>query len=680
MNLKRQLLLVGLMTLMLPWAGCEFIRETESALRELQQDMLGDTARAMASSLSQYVDEFPPASVRGRHGDRIYLHPLASAPVLDGYFDDWPLPVDALATQSGVDGEIAYALGEYGADTFLYVHVRDRSIVYASPQSRSLDDGPTYADRISLVSFDPLTLTLLFAAEAPGPNLTYRQDSLGFQPETRVTMVWQDVPGGYRIEARIPTGLLGDSLGLVVRQTPDSAQAGTLVRTFTGERPGPVARPLPRVAALATPLVRDNMRAIVTDADGWRIVTLGDLSSTHAEAKNVWPLRIYEWLLKPGAAAQLAEPNPRGRETQSYVAAALDGATASNWFRSDVPGRAVAAVATPIERNGAVIGALVLQQTTDAIISQTNAGLSRLINLTLFSTALVVIVLLGFATWLSRRIRHLSVAAEQALQNEQLNSALPSALDSDEIGDLSRSFSSVLQQLGEYNAYLRTLASKLSHELRTPLTIVTSSLENLDQEPLPESSAQYVARARDGADRLRRILRAMSEASRVEELMENATTEPFDLVEVLDSTVRAYRDAYAERQFQYRAGLESAIIDGAPELVVQMLDKLVNNAVEFSATDDEIGIELSRRGDDRVLLAVSNPGPPLPANMHAQLFDSMVSVRGGDDDRHLGLGLYVAKLIATGHGGRIEAENTAGGVRFIVTLPATRDAAAQDSR
>jgi signal transduction histidine kinase len=55
--------------------------------------------------------------------------------------------------------------------------------------------------------------------------------------------------------------------------------------------------------------------------------------------------------------------------------------------------------------------------------------------------------------------------------------------------------------------------------------------------------------------------------------------------------------------------------------------------------------------------------------MRAQLFDSMVSVRGGEGSRHLGLGLYVAKLIAEGHGGHITADNVDGGVRFEVRLP-----------
>jgi signal transduction histidine kinase len=99
-----------------------------------------------------------------------------------------------------------------------------------------------------------------------------------------------------------------------------------------------------------------------------------------------------------------------------------------------------------------------------------------------------------------------------------------------------------------------------------------------------------------------------------------------------------------------------------------MLDKLVDNAVGFSAEGDEIHIGLSiDNGESR--LDVSNPGPPLPERMRTQMFDSMVSMRPGKDNKHLGLGLYVAKLIADGHGGSIRAENIEGGVQFSVLLP-----------
>jgi signal transduction histidine kinase len=231
--------------------------------------------------------------------------------------------------------------------------------------------------------------------------------------------------------------------------------------------------------------------------------------------------------------------------------------------------------------------------------------------------------------------------------------------------------------LGEYNEYLRTLASKLSHELRTPLAIVSSSLENLEHEPLSEASAEYAARAKGGADRLRRILTAMSEASRVEELMEHVQAINFDVHAVLQSTVAAYRDAYPARRFEYVSELDEGIVRGSPELATQMLDKLVDNAADFSADNDiiEVGLEHS---ETSLTITVTNPGPALPEQMRSQLFDSMVSVRSGDSDQHLGLGLYVAKLIAEGHGGKISAVNIEGGVRFSVRLPKTESKEKKD--
>ena len=111
---------------------------------------------------------------------------------------------------------------------------------------------------------------------------------------------------------------------------------------------------------------------------------------------------------------------------------------------------------------------------------------------------------------------------------------------------------------------------------------------------------------------------------------------------------------------------------GSPELIVQMLDKLVDNAVDFSNTGDEISIKLLPDGD-ALVLSVSNPGPSLPDNMRNQLFESMVSVRTDAGGDNLGLGLNIAKLIAEGHGGSIRGENTDEGVRFVVVLPAQVD-------
>jgi len=661
---------------MLPWSGCEFIRETESALRSGQQQMLAGTTRALANSMAQYAEEYPDRLSNSLPGEQLFLHTLAKRPQIDGYIDDWLLDTAALKTIRGTDGPVRIAIASHGHMVYIYVDVTDRSIVYAAAEAMRPDAGPPFADRLTLVSSNPPYLEehFVFSAEAPGAIVAYR-DSDRFPPEPAITAHWQDVPGGYRIEAQIPAALLGTHLGLVVNNTSDAKQRTVRIASYSGRTPAPVVRPSEKLRAIAADLVQPGTRIIVTDASGWRIAVTGALptTTTNTSFGSGWSAIIYDLLVEDGKAASSAEPDPAGREQQPYVSAALDGREMASWFRGEDSGRAIVAVAAPITGDNGILGALVLQQGTDAILSLTNRGLVRLINLTIVATLLVAAALVGYASWLSRRIRHLSIAAEDALENETLHAALPSALAEDEIGDLSRSFTHVLQQLGDYNSYLRTLASKLSHELRTPLAIVTSSLENLEHEPLNESSAAYTARAREGADRLRRILTAMSEASRVEELMQHADPEDFDLIVVLRSTVDAYRDVYRERTFDFDCSLDAAPATGSPELLIQMLDKLVDNAVEFSKANDVIRISLAGRGDD-LLLAVTNPGPPLPERMRTRMFDSMVSMRTGESSRHLGLGLYVAKLIAEGHGGRIAADNVDDGVVFEVTLPR------QDSR
>ena len=114
MTLKRQLLLVSLLALMLPWAGCEFIRQTESALRSSQQQILASTARAIADSMAQYAEEFPLAGDDDHLiGSQLYGHALDNAPRIDGYVDDWAMDDVELQTLQGPDGPIRFVIGLY---------------------------------------------------------------------------------------------------------------------------------------------------------------------------------------------------------------------------------------------------------------------------------------------------------------------------------------------------------------------------------------------------------------------------------------------------------------------------------------------------------------------------------------------------------------------------------------
>jgi dedicated sortase system histidine kinase len=679
MNLRRQLLLVSLLTLVLPWAGCQFIQETETALRDGQQQMLAGTTQAIAESLSQHAAEFAFDAASNGHlpADQIYGHPIAGVPLVDGYINDWSTDPSALRNLRGVDGDNRFIVAVSENYAWLFVEVRDKTLVYTPTgyEKIAAADRPA-ADQVELLSpgSEGERLRFLFAAEAPGPLPVWRVDGSNLSPETRIRAYWQDTAAGYQLEARIPLSLLGDRLGIAVYNTARPDRAAVRSANYGGPVPGHFITSSALLRELAASYVQPGQRLIITDHTGWRLAQAGSLGSNTAlaqtEAAPGWLRLAYDALLEPGSEARLAEPDVSGREQQPYISAALSGRGSSNWFRSADTGRAIIAVARPVVHDGSVVGSVILQQSTGEILSLTNEALARLMSFTLLATILVALSLLGYATWLSLRIRRLSDAAELALERGTDVISLPSSNASDEIGDLSRSFSNVLRQLGSYNTYLRTLASKLSHEMRTPLTIVTSSLDNLEQEQQSQAAAAYTARARDGARRLQKILAAMSEANRIEELVEQLERESFDLDALLAAATAAYEDAYPERVFHYASPGHMLPYQGAPELLVQMLDKLIANAVDFSAAGERIDLDL-RVGDDHVEINISNPGPPLPEHLAPRLFDSMVTVRGGDTAEHLGLGLYIARVICEGHGGTIRARNTDNGVCFTVRLPTT---------
>jgi signal transduction histidine kinase len=133
--------------------------------------------------------------------------------------------------------------------------------------------------------------------------------------------------------------------------------------------------------------------------------------------------------------------------------------------------------------------------------------------------------------------------------------------------------------------------------------------------------------------------------------------------------VAAYRGAFPQRRFEAELPAEAVRLHGAPDLIVQMLDKLIENAVDFSPQGAVVTVRL-RAEAEAAVIEVDNPGPKLPSQ--GQLFESLWQSRTGTDSRpHFGLGLYIVRLIAQFHGGTASAGDLAdgSGVSFAVRLP-----------
>ncbi|MSQ99641.1 MAG: HAMP domain-containing protein, partial [Xanthomonadales bacterium] len=333
-------------------------------------------------------------------------------------------------------------------------------------------------------------------------------------------------------------------------------------------------------------------------------------------------------------------------------------------------------VAVPVTVEGKVRGAIVLQSASNGLLLVTNRALGRLLITTLAITFGLAGGLWVFATRLSQRVRRLSGAVREAMHDGV--AATPVALgtvpltrDRDELGELARNNEKLLRAVADYKQYLQTLAGKLSHELKTPLAITRSSLENLSSQPLGAAAQQFLQRAQEGVDRQAAIVRAMSESSRLEASIRLAEWEQADLAELVSRCARGYNAAHPGRQVQTRMGPQALSLLCAPELLAQALDKLVDNAISLTTATDDVCIGLERVGEE-VRLSVRNSGSRLPDEFQDRLFDSLVSVREKRGaSPHLGLGLYIVRLVAEAHGGSVNAQNLpqGQGVEFTMHLP-----------
>jgi signal transduction histidine kinase len=182
----------------------------------------------------------------------------------------------------------------------------------------------------------------------------------------------------------------------------------------------------------------------------------------------------------------------------------------------------------------------------------------------------------------------------------------------------------------------------------------------------------YLDRADEGLRRLADVLSRMSEATRLERALATTEKERFELSHVVKGCAEGHRLANPERTIELALPEGPIEMAGAPEMVAQLLDKLVDNAFGFATPGTAVRITLRRRGRSAIL-AVLNEGPSLPAEMEGRIFESMVSIRpgNGDGSLHLGLGLYIVRLIAEFHGGEVRAANRddAAGVKVEVSLP-----------
>lgn len=713
-GLRAKLLIFASFLLVIPYMSYQYVWQLETYLRIGQEQTLVGTARAVATALHERPALFDSQSAFLSNitpGTDLYAYRIQYPIKLDGDLVDWQDYQDKMLDYGAanlVEQTLVYnpsslsfkhMVGRYEKYLYAMFEVTDNQVVMRAKNSLRVDRNDFV--QIALINavgdFERYIISPYEAGWVNAYKLDVSSDSIKpVEFETAIQGQWELTDVGYNLELRFPLSILSSKIAFAVGDV-DNLQTRRLNYVMGTANPaqsdslGTVLVPSPEIENIIKGLKYSSARVWVVDKHmrvlarsgniqeaqglGARIVANQQQSNgqnvfnTNADNKSknqlldyleqriLLPL-YYKILTKPPAdfIDDLADAFAlQGRD----IADALDGTPSTLWRLSPDSKAVILSAAHPIFIDGQVMGAVVVEQTTHGIRSLRNQALEKQFHFILAVILIATLSLFLFATRISSRIRKLRDETELAIDvNGKIVGSLTPTKSGDEIGDLSRTFNQVLVKLSSYNQYLQNMAARLSHELRTPVAVVNSSLDNLQMSVDESDRQEYIDRAKQGITRLSKILNSMSEATRLEQAISNNEAEPFDLAALVPGCVSGYQMMYPSNEIEVDIQIDKSMLNGSPEMFAQMVDKVVTNAVEFKLDKTAVRIRLFNK-EGKTMLSVTNTGPLLPDNMQNQLLNSMISVRKSTtaEQSHLGLGLYIANMIAQYHGGVLSIDN-----------------------
>lgn len=239
-----------------------------------------------------------------------------------------------------------------------------------------------------------------------------------------------------------------------------------------------------------------------------------------------------------------------------------------------------------------------------------------------------------------------------------------------ELGELSRAFDAMADDVARAESSRRNLAADVAHELRTPLAALQAGLEEL-RDGLVEPGPQRLAGLHDQSLRLGRIVGDLAELSAAEAAALSLHPADTDLAGLV-------RALLADREAELRsAGLRVRADLGTRPVTVradagrlhQAFGNLLSNAARYCRPGDTVEVTVGT-GGGRAVVEVSDTGPGIAAEDLPHVFDRFWRGKSGNGVSGSGIGLAVVRELVAAHGGTVRvASPPSGGAVFTVSLP-----------
>jgi two-component system, OmpR family, sensor kinase len=350
------------------------------------------------------------------------------------------------------------------------------------------------------------------------------------------------------------------------------------------------------------------------------------------------------------------------------LAANLLGQSAINTVT--VKGARLRVLSTPILVSGRLAGIILVAQS----LRDVDATTSRVLLYLSASTLLAILLAIVAGMFLTRATMNpfdaVTLKAQQIVANTRdLSQRLPVANPSDELGRLTITINSMLEQLEQLFAAQQRMGADVSHELRTPLTTIRGNIDLIRRGAA--SSPQDLQEMLDIIDgelgRMSRLVANMMLLSQADAGMQ-LSMRPVELDTLL---LDVYRQAQllAPPEIKIHLRMQDVVqVQADSDRLKQLLLNLVSNALKYTPQGGEVTITLDR--DDRwYKISVADTGEGITPEALPHIFERFYRAPG-QKQQGTGLGLSIARWIALEHDGDITVRSEPEqGSTFTVWLP-----------
>jgi two-component system sensor histidine kinase KdpD len=215
-----------------------------------------------------------------------------------------------------------------------------------------------------------------------------------------------------------------------------------------------------------------------------------------------------------------------------------------------------------------------------------------------------------------------------------------------------------------------SLLSSVSHDLRTPLAVITGAASTLLQRAprVDEATAQdLTSTILEESERLNRLIRNLLDMTRLESGAVNVNKEWLALEEVVGAALARMEQRLDGRDVKVSIPKDLPLVPFDMVLIEQVLINLLENAAKYSKGLVELSANASAC---EVVVELADRGPGIPEGQESRVFEKFQRAGREGSPGGVGLGLTICRAILAAHGGRIWAQNRAGGgAAFRFALP-----------